>query len=147
MEIESGNETLDIETLGYYVNRAFIVLVKNLNKELKARGLNLQHSHFAILMSLISRNGMSQSDLSKYLGREPSGISRAVDHLEKLGYVERKIFNGCTNSVYLTQQGKDLKDCLFEIAHQIQEKALKGFKTRRKREIMEDLTLIFKNSF
>ena len=43
---------LDIKTLGYYINRALCVMIKRLNKELRAENLKFQHSDFTVMKVL-----------------------------------------------------------------------------------------------
>lgn len=137
---------LEIPTLGYYIDRALCVMIKQLNKELKAEELQFHHSDYTIMKVLSVRDGLSQSELSRLLGKEKSGISRSLSALEKLGYIYRVASNGCTNHVFLSDQGKALMPILNEIAQRVSDKAMKGFTKKKRQEIMKNLTVIYNNS-
>lgn len=136
---------LDIPTLGYYIDRVLCVMIKQLNKELKATNLKFHHSDFTILKVLSVKDGISQSDISRLLGKEKSGISRSLSSLEKLGYISRVASNGCTNHVFLTEQGRILMPTLNQIAQKVSDNAMKGFTKKKQSEIMKTLTSIYKN--
>lgn len=137
---------LNIQTLGYYIDRALCALIKSLNKELKARGLEFQHSDFTILKVLSEIEGLSQTQLAKILGKEKSGIGHSLSSLEKEGYVSKTFVNGCTNKVSLTDKGRGIMPILNEIANKVTDKAFSGFSDKKKLDVMKNLTLIYKNS-
>lgn len=137
---------IDIHTLGYYIDRALCVMIKSLNKELKEYNLEFQHSDFTILKVLSQVDGLSQTDLAKILGKEKSGIGRSISSLEKEGYIKRRAINGCKNELCLSDKGKEIIPLLDEIANKVTEKAFVGFSERKRKELMRNLTLIYKNS-
>ena len=137
---------LEIPTLGYYIDRALCVMIKQLNKELKAEDLQFHHSDYTIMKVLSVKDGLTQSELSRFLGKEKSGISRSLSALEKLGYINRIATNGCTNHVYLSEKGRKLMPLLNDIAQRVSDKATKGLTKKKREEIMKNLTLIYNNS-
>ena len=137
---------LDITTLGYYLDRALCVMIKSLNKELKEYNLDFQHSDFTILKVLSQADKLSQTDLARLLGKEKSGTGRSLSSLEKKGYIQRMAISGCKNEVCLSDKGKEIIPLLNEIADKVTEKAFKGFSAKKRNEMMESLTLIYKNS-
>lgn len=137
---------IEFVTLGYYVNRAFCSLVRLLNKELKQKNLNIQHSEFTVLKVLNELNGASQSQIAAVLGKERSGIGRTINSLEKKEYVERKALNGSTNFVTLTKKGEDTIPVIDEIIRIVTEKAFKGFSKKSRESTLANLTRIYKNS-
>lgn len=145
MNKEIETYQIDIHTLGYYLERSLWVMIKRLNKELKSAKLHLQHSDFLILKVLNVKDGLNQSDLAKLLGKERSAISKSLNALEKEGYIVRQAVNGCTNEVCLSQKGKDVIPLINSISDRVNGMALEGFSEARKKEMMENLTLIFKN--
>ena len=136
----------DIQTLGYYVDRALCVMIKLLNKELKEANLRFQHSDYTIMRILSEKDSLTQSDLARILGKERSAISRSLTSLEKEGYVRREKVNGCTNHVFLTGKGKKIMPVLNEIANKVSDKAMLGVSYKERKEIMSYLTLIYRNS-
>lgn len=136
----------NIQTLGYYIDRALCVMIKLLNKELKSARLTFQHSDYTIMRILSEKDNLTQSELAKFLGKEPSGISRSISSLEKEGYVSRCRFNGCTNMVSLTEKGREIMPELNRIANIVSDKATSGLTGRKREEMMKNLTKIYHNS-
>ena len=137
---------LDIQTLGYYIDRALCSMIKMLNKELRNEKLKFQHSHFTIMKVLSEIDCINQSDLAKILGKEKSGIGKTLKTLEKEGYIQRSALNGCTNNVRLTEKGKEILPLLNKIADRVTERAFSGFSSKKRTEVMKSLTLIYMNS-
>ena len=81
---------IKIETLGYFVDRLFTNMVKFLNYELSAAGLDLQHPQFSILMVLGKNDGVSQSELTTFIDRDKASVSRNIKYLENRGYIIKK---------------------------------------------------------
>lgn len=137
---------IDIDSLGFYINRAFFAMVKHLNQELSDSNLNLQHSDFTILKILSKIKGGSQSEISAILGKERSGISRSLANLERNGYVRREAKNGSTNYVSLTPKGEDAIPKINVIIDKVTEKAFKGFSQKSREAMIRNLTKIYLNS-
>ena len=137
---------LDINTLGYYIDRALCVMIKRLNKELREENLKFQHSDFTVMKVLSEVESISQTHLAKILGKEKSGIGKTLKSLEKEGYIQRSALNGCTNNVELTRKGKEVLPLLNSIAERVTERAFSGFSAKRRADVMKSLTLIYKNS-
>lgn len=137
---------IQIDTLGYFIHRAYYMMVKMLNKELKAHNLKLQHSDFAIMMVLKEIGAASQTQLSEIQGKERSGVSRSLIALEKEGYIVRTPFNGKTNKVTLSEKGLELMPLLTEIANNVTDSALKGFSKQSRAGLINNLHRIYLNS-
>ena len=137
---------LEIHTLGYYLGRALCVMIKCLNRALKEYNLEFQHSDFTILKVISQMDGISQTELSKILGKEKSGIGRSLSSLEKEGYINRSAINGCKNKICLTEKGREIIPVLNEIAEKITEQAFSGFSEKERKEMTKNLTLIYENS-
>lgn len=146
MKCKEGEIKLDIHTLGYYLDRALCVMIKCLNKELKEYKLGFQHSDFTILKVLSQGSGISQTELAKILGKEKSGIGRSLSSLEREGYIYRSRINRCKNEVYLSEKGKQIIPLLDEIADKVTDKAFRGFSEMQRKEMMKNLTIIYKNA-
>ena len=137
---------LNIPTLGYYLDRALCVMIKILNKELKEYKLGFHHSDFTILKVLSETDGLSQTELAGILGKEKSGIGRSLTSLENKGYINRSVINGCKKEVKLSEKGEEIIPLLNKIADKVTERAFSGFPDKKRKEMMKNLTLIYKNS-
>lgn len=146
MKKNPGEINIDIHTLGYYLDRALCVMIRSLNKELKEYQLGFQHSDFTILKVLSETHGLSQTELARILGKEKSGIGRSLSSLEKDGYINRSAINGCKNELCLTEKGEQIIPLLNEIADKVTAKAFTGFSDKKRKEMMQNLTIIYKNS-
>lgn len=137
---------INIDTLGYYVNRAFFALIKLLNKEIKESGLKFQHSDFVILKILITIGGASQSQIANILGKERSAISRSLASLEEEGYILREQVDGKTNLVTLSEKGKEIVPLINDIGNRVSELGFKGLSKRSRESMINNLTKIFDNA-
>lgn len=137
---------INVNTLGYHVNRAFFALIKLLNKEIKESGLKFQHSDFVILKILITIGGASQSQIANILGKERSAISRSLASLEEEGYILREQVDGKTNLVTLSEKGKEIVPLINDIGNRVSELGFKGLSKRSRESMINNLTKIFDNA-
>lgn len=137
---------LEIESLGYNIERALSALIKCLNIELKRYNLNVQHSQFSALRVISLKDGLSQAELSKILGKNPAAISRSLDYLEEKGYISRMAENGWKNKIFLTEHGRKIIPVINDIANKVIEKVLNGITMGEKEEALKVLTKIYHNS-
>lgn len=136
---------LNVNTLGFYVDRLLYTMIKRQNKILKERGSDLQHAEFIVLKVINELNGASQSQLAKVMGRERSGIGRILNSLEKKGYIDRKALNGSTNFVTLSEKGKEMRPFLLEVSDQLTNMAFKGISEKSRNAILNHLYRLYKN--
>lgn len=138
-------EDIQIDTLGYYVDRTFTHMVKFLNYELSAAGLDIQHSQFAILMVLSKKNGISLSQINKYINRDKASLSRNIKFLEDKGYIRRDFEGGKKKNIFLTERGNNILPIIYEISQKDTDKTLKGFSESKRKAIYEILYKMYLN--
>lgn len=92
----------EYDLLGVYLDFAFNSLVGELNRSLRSVGLALNHAQFAILQNLFLKDGQSQSDIAKRVGKDRAAISRSLNTLEENGFIVRKAVSGSKNGIFLT---------------------------------------------
>ena len=146
MNITSENKDLEIDTLGYYLDRALNVMVKQLNKLFVEYDIDLQHAQYTILKVLWSGDGISQAQLSKYLGKDPAAISRALNYLETKGYINRRGENAKTNGVYLTEYANSSRTEIEAVADMVTERATSGMTQQQRNMIKKLLNKIYANT-
>lgn len=146
MKTVDNSFELQIDTLGYYLDRALNVMVKRLNRLFSEHHIDLQHSQYTVLKVLWCRNGISQSQLSKILGKDPAAISRALNYLEQKGYIKRESLNSKTNAVYLTDYADSKKNEIEYIADLVTEISTKGMNDEQREILKELLTEIYRNT-
>src|ERR1019366_8706136 len=62
-----------------------------------------------LLSALWPEDGIAQAELAARLGIEAPTVSRALERLERAGYVRREPGRGRSRRVYLTEQGRALR--------------------------------------
>lgn len=145
MNQERIEEHLDIDTLGYYLDRALNVMIKLLNKTFAEKDIDLQHAQYTVLKVLWCFEGISQSRLSKLLGKDPAAISRALNYLESKGYIERRVTNGKTNGIFLTEYANSRKVEIESVADLVTDKATSGMDLHKKELLEQLLNTIYDN--
>jgi DNA-binding MarR family transcriptional regulator len=88
-----------LDELEFRAWRAFIyahaLVVPTLDQELLgAHGLSLNQFEILAWLARAGRRGLRMSDLASRVVLSPSGVTRAVDQLERRGLVERCVFEG-----------------------------------------------------
>lgn len=96
--------------IGFYLHRAFTVLVKELNEELQRRGLNISHPEFSVLQRVRNKPGISQNELARELGKDGAAICRTLKLLTAKGYIHRTAISGCKNGVFLSESAEAMQD-------------------------------------
>jgi DNA-binding MarR family transcriptional regulator len=113
MSTERSEKRLD--RLQFRAWRAFLYaysrLVPTLDKELvRTQGLSLNQFEVLSWLRRAGERGLRMSDLASRVVLSSSGVTRAVDQLERKGLVERCVFEGDKRGYLatLTAEGRDL---------------------------------------
>ena len=93
----------EYDLLGVWLDFAFNSLVAELNRSLHSVGLPLNHAQFAILQNLFLKDGQSQNDIAKRVGKDRAAISRSLNTLEENGFIIRTAVSGTKNGIFLTE--------------------------------------------
>jgi DNA-binding MarR family transcriptional regulator len=104
-----------LDELQFRAWRAFLyahaTVVPTLDQELAgAQGLSLNQFEVLTWLARAGRRGFRMSDLASRVVLSPSGVTRAVDQLERKGLVERCVFEGDKRGYLatLTTEGRAL---------------------------------------
>ncbi len=74
---------------------AYSTVVPTLDRELvSAQGLSLNQFEVLTWLARAGKRGLRMTDLASRVVLSPSGVTRAVDQLERKGLVERCVFEG-----------------------------------------------------
>src|SRR5918994_7870276 len=113
MSKDRGDGPLD--ELQFRAWRAFLyaysTIVPALDQELtRAQGLSLNQFEVLTWLRIAGGRGLRMSDLASRVVLSPSGVTRAVDQLERKGLVERCVFEGDKRGYLatLTTEGRSL---------------------------------------
>lgn len=114
------------DLLGVYLDFAFTSLVAELNRSLHSVGLPLNHAQFVIIQNLFQKDGQSQSDIARRVGKDRAAISRSLNTLEENGFIRRQAVSGSKNGIYLTEKAIDNRDKIAEAINMATRKARDG---------------------
>lgn len=145
MEKQYKPYDLDINTLGFYVDRLLFAMIKRQNKNLEESNLDIQHSELIVMKVISALGGATQSQLAKVMGKERSGISRTLASLEEKGYIDRKPLNGKTNFVTLTKKGEEIIPAIKEMSNKLTERSFKGFSQKSRTAVLNYLERLYNN--
>lgn len=89
MNIESLAFSTPRESLGILLGLVRAEVVRAMESELAAKGLNLSFTQFLILKRLARLGPMSASELARSVELDGGAMTRQLDHLEGRGYLRR----------------------------------------------------------
>lgn len=136
---------IDINSLGFYIDRLLFAMIKRRNRDLKDVNSDIQHSEFILLKVINALGSASQSQLASVMGKERSGLTRTLSSLEQKGYISRKPLNGSTNCVTLTQKGEETMPMISQLSELLTETAFKGFSEKSRMALLKNLHKIYDN--
>lgn len=116
----------EYDLLGVWLDFAFKSLVAELNRSLHSVGLPLNHAQFAILQNLFLKDGQSQNDIARCVGKDRAAISRSLNTLEENGFIVRKAVAGSKNGVFLTEQAIQNHDRIIKAINMAIERGRRG---------------------
>jgi len=95
----ANDQREQLDELEFRAWRAFVyahaTVVPTLDRELaNAQGLSLSQFEVLTWLARVGRRGLRMSDLASRVVLSPSGVTRAVDQLERRGLVERCVVEG-----------------------------------------------------
>ncbi|MBN3492522.1 MarR family winged helix-turn-helix transcriptional regulator [Vibrio neptunius] len=131
------SETFDRQSsFGWLINVVANDAAKTLDTELKKHGLTL--ALWPTLMCLWEEEGVTQRDIAQKSKVENSTTTRTLDKLESLGLVERHPDPNSRRAfrIYLTNEGRALKDTLVPIPIAINQKLLSVLEPEERGEII-----------
>lgn len=107
--------------VGCMVGTAYQVLVGQLAETLASAGVDLSVPEYMILRALYTRDGLQQCEIGSLLGKDKGAISRCVAAMARKNLVATKPVSHKCLRVYLTDESRQLKPIILEIARQRQE--------------------------
>ncbi|WP_281629446.1 MarR family transcriptional regulator [Vibrio sp. St2] len=131
------SETFDRQSsFGWLINVVANDAAKTFDTELKKHGLTL--ALWPTLMCLWEEEGVTQRDIAQKSKVENSTTTRTLDKLENLGLVERQPDPNSRRAfrIYLTDEGRALKESLVPIPMAINQKLLSSLEPEERDEII-----------
>lgn len=111
---------------GWLIQRLTGQLDRAMEGELAPHGLSIQA--FAIVMTVLERDGMTQADIGARFKSPAYAVTRAIDTLEADGFVERRAHptSRRTNTVHATAKAKTLAPTLIAIVSKVNGRLMAG---------------------
>jgi len=138
-------EAVPNDRLAHLVKDATRALVRALQMRLGEYGVSF--GHWTFMRILWESDGLTQRELSEQAGVMAPTTFAAVTAMEKLGLVERqqRPENKKNTHVYLTAEGRALKDKLVPLAEEVNEISVTGLSERDIKVARKVLLTIIEN--
>ena len=106
-------------SIGWMLKRLGSQLDSEMTIELKQLGFNL--NQFMMLMTLMEKEGQTQTEIGKIIALPGYATTRTVDSLEASQCVERRTDEHSRRSyrIYLTKKGRSIGPALFKIVTKV----------------------------
>ena len=129
-------------SVGWMLKRLASRLDSEMMLELKQHDLNL--NQFAMLMTLMEEQGLTQTEIGKKIIMPGYATTRTLDALEASGYVERRTDEHSRRSyhIYLTKKGRDLGPTLFAIVAKVNDNLLSAVSLTQQKQLKAILNKI-----
>lgn len=133
------------KSIGYQIRTTHRLMTRYLQQKITPHGVTVGMWYF--LRVLWRQDGLTQRELSHIVGTmEPTTLT-AIKSMERKGLV-RRVKNGTDRrkiNIFLTEQGRALKDELIPLAKEVVDDAVEGFSDRERAAMLEYLAAIQNN--
>ena len=122
-------------------------LARRLQKYFREAGLEITVEQWSVLVHLWKQDGVNQQELCNRTFRDKPSITRLVDNLEKLGLVKRVAGKDDRriNFIFLTDEGRSLRDKTMELASNTLVEGLDGVSEEDVEVVRRVLTRVYEN--
>ena len=146
MEIELSVFPLD-NSPGYIIHQLDMQLSLGLQHVFQTKGFNITPEQWGVLNSLWENEGIHQSALAERAAKDRHNITRILNLLEKNGFISRTPDGEDKRrlNVYLTKEGKALKQKLIPIVIAYLKKCFEGLTQAEVHDIRRIHEHILKN--
>jgi DNA-binding MarR family transcriptional regulator len=137
--------SIRLNSAGWYLKILGTWMDKNLTEELKSLGFSL--NHFAIIMTLLEQDGLTQSEIGERVLLPGYATTRNIDKLESMGYLKRKKHESSRRSfrILLTVEGRALAPNLHQATKNVNELFLSYIEKEKKDEFLNILAGVVNN--
>ena len=146
MKIELNVFPLD-NSQGYIIHRLDVQMSLGLQHAFQAKGFNITPEQWGVLNRLWEKEGIHQSALAERAAKDRHNITRILNLLEKNGFILRTPDGKDKRrlNVYLTEEGKDLKQKLIPIVIDYLQKCFEGLTQEEVQDLRRVHEHILKN--
>lgn len=113
-----------------------------MNRRLKEHGLSLRQ--FAVLMTVLGEDDLTQVEIGKRFSMPPHAISRAIDYLERQDLVQRRPHETSRRAVIVTatKKGQRLAPALLSVVNEVNSELLSPLTDAERNEFSRLLSKI-----
>ncbi len=137
-ETETDSDARDVRqgSAGWRFKRLCASLDVDMGEELRRIGLNL--NQFAVMMTLLEQEGMTQAEVGKIITMPGYSMTRTIDALEDKRFLERRADERSRRShrLYLTDRGKAKAPELFNAVRQVNERLLGALGEEQRQQLI-----------
>lgn len=119
MTIKDDTRRTRQSSLGWMIQRITRALDEQMNARLAQMDMNV--TTFAVMMTVLEQGPLNQSEIGARFGAPAYAISRALDTLERLGFVERRAHASSRRAhhIHATPAGEALAPRLHAIVREV----------------------------
>ncbi|MCI0921630.1 MarR family transcriptional regulator [Sphingobacterium rhinopitheci] len=143
------NMEITDEFFSFLSGKASTAISRRLQRNLKVTGMPccMTSEQWSIMYHLWQEEGLTQQELAHFTYRDKPSITRLINNLEKLGLVIRvnDKQDRRSNLIYLTKEGRKMKDVGLEQAKKTLYEALEGVEEENLVIAQQILGRIFQN--
>lgn len=125
------------------INRLRTYLRDEVNKALE--NTDLRNNHVPILTAAHNNPGLSITKLAHAIGLDKSTVTRNVQQLSEMGYVDHRGDPCKVNEIYLTEKGIESAEYLEKVQGEAYRNLLNGFDEKEKAELVRMMLMVEKN--
>lgn len=142
-----GNFEYADDFFSFLTGKATAALGRRLQRNLKEEGIVITAEQWTILYFLWLEEGRTQQELATLTFRDKPSVSRLVSNLERMKLVMRVSDKDDkrTNLIFLTKQGRQLRETCMKQAKRTIGEALEGIDIREIARTRHTLEVVYEN--
>lgn len=136
------------DSIGFHIGYTANTLRNGLTKTFHENGFELSYAQWVVLFQLDEKKGNPMQELIHLLYKEKTTVTRMIDGLEKRGLIIKKPIEGDKRAkqVFLTPEGIAVRDKLFPLALNFNEKISSNLSEEEAKNLIEILKKIYDNA-
>ena len=135
------------EFFSFLTGKATAALARRLQRNLKEEGISITSEQWSLLYYLWIEEGRTQQELACLTFRDKPSVSRLINNLEKLKLVMRvnDKEDNRSNLIFLTKQGRQLREACMRQAKRTIGQALEGLNYDEMVRAKDTLEVLYSN--
>lgn len=135
------------EFFSFLSGKASTAISRRLQRNLKGVSCSMTAEQWSIMYQLWQEEGLTQQELAYFTYRDKPSITRLINNLEKMGLVIRvnDKQDRRSNLIYLTKEGRKMKDIGLSLGAKTLDEALEGVEPEQLIIAQQILSKVFNN--